>query len=87
MSGIVALKREWDVPLAWRNNFVRYITWLLSTSLSIVGSLIVVKLLIPLFGELGAKFSFGVILLFRWWASMFIAWRILRTKYTESELI
>ena len=87
MSQIVALKREWDVPLLWRNMFVRSITWLLSTSLSILGALFAEKLLAPVFGEFGAKFSFGVILLLRWWASMLIAWKILRTKYTEEELI
>ena len=87
MSQIVAQKREWDVPLLWHNMFVRSITWLLSTSLSIMGALFAERLLAPFLGELGAKFSFGVILLLRWWASMFVAWRILRTKYTEEELI
>lgn len=87
MCGILAIKQEWDAPLAWRNILVRSITWVLSTSLSIVGAFYASVLLAPLFGEFGAKFSLGVILLFRWWASMFIAWKMLRIKYTNDELI
>jgi hypothetical protein len=62
-------------PRAWYITGVRQITWLITTIFSIVFAFIVATWIGNNIGEFIGKFSFGVLLVFRWFISMaFGAW-------------
>lgn len=58
-----------NCPSIWRNSTVRVVTWLISTSLSLVFATILSVWVMDVVNEWVGKFSFGVFLFLRWMTS------------------
>lgn len=71
MCGVYELQMPFNCPPIWRNTFVRVVTWLISTSLSLVFATILSIWVIDVVNEWLGKFSFGVFLYLRWLTSAF----------------
>jgi hypothetical protein len=72
MCGIYEAKMPYNVPSAWHNNFIRIGSWIFVAVLSLIFALIISVWIKNSIGEFIGKFSFGVLLVTRWFFSMFI---------------
>ncbi len=72
MCGIYEARMPFNNPPMWHNGFVRISTWLATAFFSIVFAFVIATWISISIGEFTGKFSFGVLLLMRWYVSMFI---------------
>ncbi len=72
MCGIYEARMPFNNPPMWHNGFVRISTWIATAFFSIVFAFIIAMWISTSIGEFIGKFSFGVLLITRWYVSMFI---------------
>ena len=72
MCGIYEAKLPYNVPSAWRNGFFRIGSWIFVAVLSIIFAFIFSSWIYYSVGEFIGQFSFGVLLVTRWFFSMFL---------------
>jgi hypothetical protein len=73
MCMVYELRMPFNNPLIWRHSrFVRVSTWIATAFFSIVFAYIIAMWISTSIGEFTGKFSFGVLLVTRMFASMFI---------------
>ncbi len=72
MCGVYELRMPHNNPPIWRSGFVRVSTWIATTFFSIIFAYIIAMWISTSIGELIGKISFGVLLVARIFASMFI---------------
>lgn len=72
MCCIYENKLPYNLASLWRNTGIRIGSWMLTAILSIIFAFICASWIIANVGDFIGKFSFGVLLVTRWFASMFI---------------
>lgn len=71
MCTVYELKMPFNNPPIWRKTSVRVVTWLMSTSLSLIFATILSLWVTAALNDWVGKFSFGVFLYIRWLTSAF----------------
>jgi len=72
MCGAYELQMPFNCPRIWHHTWIKVVTWLLSTSLSIIFAFILSTWIVTEVNEWFGKFTFGVFLYLRWLVSAFI---------------
>jgi len=71
MCGVYEIQMPFNCPRIWNNVFVKILTWILSTTLSIIFATIFAMWISVEINDWFGKFTFGVFLYIRWLTSGF----------------
>ncbi len=66
---IYEIHLPYNCPSAWMNPAVRIVTWMITATLAVISAYVFADLIRDNIGDFVGKFSFGVILVTRWFLS------------------
>lgn len=72
MCNVYFVQLPYNCPSSWRSPLFRFVTWIISTSLSVTYAFILATWIVEEVNVLLGQFSFGVFLSLRWLISVLV---------------